>query len=449
MKKLLVAFVLAVLAFVMPAIAKAEAVYSAVKTTVVLHVKAYGLIAHARLFNWMAKSGLVLGANTLTSLIPNIYEALDVISREQVGFIPAVSRNSSGEQAALNQTIMIPIAPQATPGDNTPAVTAPNTGDETIGNVTMTISKSKHYPIRWNGEEQRGANNAGWYGGLLTQQFIQAFRTLGNLVEADLATTAYQNASRAYGTAGTTPFGTAGDLSDVAQLRKILDDNGCPQTDLQLVLNSASVANLRGKQSLLLKVNESGSQALLRKGSISDVPLEGFDLHNSAQLTAVTKGTGTSYVTSGSTAPGVNSIALVTGSGTVNAGDVVTFAADANNKYVVQNGVAAPGTITIGAPGALVTIATANAMTIGANYTPNIGFSRSAIQLITRRPQMPIGPDGKAMDMADDIMEVTDPVTGIVYEIAVYRQFMQLVYHVRLAWGTQAIKSNHIATLLG
>ncbi len=62
---------------------------------------------------------------------------------------------------------------------------------------------------------------------------------------------------------------------------------------------------------------------------------------------------------------------------------------------------------------------------------------------------MPIGPDGKAMDMADDVMQITDPVTGIVFDIAVYRQFMQLVYHVRLAWGTQAIKQNHIATLLG
>jgi hypothetical protein len=62
---------------------------------------------------------------------------------------------------------------------------------------------------------------------------------------------------------------------------------------------------------------------------------------------------------------------------------------------------------------------------------------------------MPIGPDGKAMDMADDVMTVTDPLTKIAFDIAVYRQFMQLVYHVRLAWGYQAIKSNHIVELLG
>jgi hypothetical protein len=53
------------------------------------------------------------------------------------------------------------------------------------------------------------------------------------------------------------------------------------------------------------------------------------------------------------------------------------------------------------------------------------------------------------MDMADDVMTVTDPVSGIAFDVAVYRQFMQLVYHVRLAWGVAAVKSNHIANLLG
>jgi hypothetical protein len=62
---------------------------------------------------------------------------------------------------------------------------------------------------------------------------------------------------------------------------------------------------------------------------------------------------------------------------------------------------------------------------------------------------MPIGPDGRAMDMADDVMTVTDPVSGISFDIAVYRQFMQIVYHVRLAWGTQGVKQAHTALLLG
>lgn len=387
-------------------------------------------------------------ANTLTGLIPTIYEALDVVSREMVGMIPAVSRNSSAERAALNQSILVPITPATSLADNTPAVSAPNTGDQVITNVSMTISRSKHAPIRWNGEEQRGMLNAGTYNSVLQGQFQQAFRTLINQIEVDLFTTAYQNASRAYGTPGTAPFGTAGDLSDVAMTRKILDDNGAPQTDLQLVLGTSAIANLRGKQSVLFKVNEAGSDALLRQGIIGR--LEGQDVHNSAGITAVTKGTGASYTTNtAGYAVGATQITLITGTGTVLAGDFVSFAGD-SNKYGVVAGVGAPGTITLAAPGLLQAIpASATAMTVGNSATPNLSFSKSAIQLVTRAPQMPVGPDGKPMDMADDVITVTDPVSGISFDVAVYRQFMQLVYHVRLAWGYQAIKPNHIAALLG
>lgn len=388
-------------------------------------------------------------ANTITSLVPTIYEALDVVSREMVGFIPAVTRNTSAERAALNQTILVPITQSQATATNTAATTAPNTGDQTISNVSMTISKSKHVPIRWNGEEQRGLINAGEYAGILKGQFAQAFRALTNEIETDLWTSAYQGSSRATGLAGTAPFGTSTDISAAAKARQILDDNGAPQSDLQLVLGSAATANLRGVQTILLKANEEGDNVFRREGVISMEKLAGFSLHNSNSVAALTAGTGASYVTSGSTAVGVSSIALVTGTGTVLAGDVVTFAADAVNKYVVNTGVAAPGTIVIGAPGARVVIATSNAMTIGAAYTPNMAFSKSAMQLIARVPAMPIGPDGRPMDMADDVVTVTDPWSGLSFEVAVYRQFLQLVYHVRLAWGTACIKPAHVATLMG
>lgn len=387
-------------------------------------------------------------ANTLNNLIPFMYQGLDVVSREMVGFIPAVSHDTSAERAALNQQILVPIAPAATLTDNTPAVTSPDIGDQTIGNVPMTISKSKSASIRWNGEQQLGLTTAGSFDAVLRGQFAQAFRALANAIEVDLWTAAYQGASRATGTAGTTPFATAADLTDLSGLRRILDDNGAPQSDLQFVMGSAAVGNLRGKQTILLRVNEAGSSALLRDGSITDLPLDGFALHNSGAISVVTKGTGTSYVTSGSTAPGVSSIALVTGSGTVLAGDVATFAADANNKYVVNTGVAAPGTIAIGAPGALVTIGTANAMTIGNNYTPNVGFSKSAMQLITRPPATPTM-NGRPADLADDMMLLTDPISGVTYEVSLYRQYRQMLIQVSLAWGVACIKSNHVAILMG
>ena len=390
-------------------------------------------------------------ANTLTSLTPTLYEALDIVSREMVGYIPAVSRNSSAERAALNQSILVPLTTPGTPGDNTPAVTAPNTGDQTVDNVSMTIDKSKHIPIRWNGEEQRGLINAGSYNGILLNQFVQGFRSLVNLIEVDLHTTVYTSASRAYGTAGTAPFGTADDLSDVAELAKILDDNGAPVSDRQFVAGSAAMAKLRGKQSVLFKANEAGTDELLRNGVLGR--LEGFDVHNSAAVVQHVKGAASGQLINGAEAIGQTTLTLDTitvNTTGIKAGDIVTHASDSANKYVVNTGlVATSGNIVIGAPGLLVAAADNDAVAIGNSYTPNTGFSRSAVQLITRAPAMPIGPDGRAMDMADDTMMITDPVSGITFEIAVYRQFMQLVYHVRLAWGAKAIKSAHIATLIG
>ncbi len=387
-------------------------------------------------------------ANTLTGLIPTLYEALDTVSREMVGFIPAVTRNTSSARAALNETILVPITTGQVANDNIAGVSAPNTGDQTVTSIAMTIGKSKHVPIRWGGEEQRGMGNAGTYNGVLLNQFTQGFRTLTNLIEVDLFNAAIINASRAYGVAGTAPFGVPGNLSDVAMVRKILSDNGTSTSELQYVGSTSAFANLRGVQSVLFKVNESGSSDLLRNGVLGR--LEGFDLHESVAVTMQAKGTGASYTTTNAGfAAGSTQIALIAGTGTVNPGDVITFSGDAN-QYVVQLGIAAPGTITIGAPGLVQAIPSlATAVTVGASRTPNVAFARSAIQLITRAPQMPVGPDGVAMDMADDVVQVTDPVSGITFDIAVYRQFMQMVYHVRVAWGAAAIKPEHTVLSLG
>lgn len=378
-------------------------------------------------------------ANTLTNLIPDLYEALDQVSRELTGYIPAVTRDSGIARAAVGENVRIPVTTEVQSADTVPGVNAPNTGDTAVDNVVATITKSKHVAVRWNGEETKGLNNAGTFSTIQADRFYQAMRTLVNEIETDIHVEAYKNASRAFGTAGTTPFATAADLSDFAGVLRILEENGAPRSDLQLVLGHAAIGNLRGKQSGLFKVNEAGTSDMLRNGMTDRVM--NMAIRHSHAISLHSAGTGANYLVNGASPIGDTSVSVDGGTGTILAGDVVSFAGD-GSKYV--SGGLTGSNLALNKKGLLVAAADDVAITRGAGYTPNVAFARSAIALATRAPALPEGGD-----MADDMLTITDPLTGLSFEVAVYRQFMQVVYHVRLAWGVKAIKQEHIALLMG
>ena len=380
-------------------------------------------------------------ANTLTSLIPSLYESLDIISRELVGAIPCVTRDSMVERAAVGQLVTSFVTPTATATNITPGVTPPNDGDQTIGNVQLTITKARRVPFRWNGEETLGVNNSGaGASAIRNAQMTQAIRTLVNEMEVDVVTAARVGASRAYGTPGTTPF--ASTLGDPAQVRKILDDNGAPMGDRCMIIDTTAGAAIR-TLAQLTKANEAGSILTRSEGQLLDI--HGFSLHESAAVGVVTKGTGASYTSNtAGYAVGATDITLITGTGTVLAGDIVTFAGD-TNKYVVAVGTAAPGVISLAAPGLRVALAaSAVAMTIGNNFTSNLAFSGSSIILATRTPALPDGGDS-----AVDRQMITDPRSGISFEVAMYAQYRQMQYEVSACWGVKGIKAQHGAILLG
>lgn len=374
-------------------------------------------------------------ANTLTGLLPTLYEAVDVVSREMVGFIPACTIDAKAESAALNQSITVPITPAAAAEDSVPGQLPPDTGDQAIGNTQITITKSKAVPFRWTGEEQKGVNNGVGYKNIRRDQISQAIRTLVNLVDADLAST-FTRASRAWGTAGTAPF--ASDLSDPANVRKILMDNGAPMSDLQLVIDTTAGAKVRSLAQLT-KANEAGTNALREQGVLLDI--HGFKLRESAGVMARSAvGTGTGYKLNGAHAKGATTINVQTGTGTILAGDVVTIG---NNKYVVATALSA-GSLTIGLPGLVDAQATGGNVTVSAIFTPNYAFDRSALVLAARQRAIP-----EEGDSADDRAYITDPVSGLTFEFAMYTQYMQVRYEVALAWGVANIKPNHSALLLG
>lgn len=384
-------------------------------------------------------------ANTLTGLIGSLYAGMNVVSREAVGFIPSVTRNASAERAAVGQAVTYPIAPTLTSSNITPAMAIPEPTDRTIGTGSITITKAKCVEFGFVGEEQRGLNNGAGFSQVQADLFAEGLRTLVNEIETDLGVEAYQNACRAFGTAGTTPFGSS--VGDAAQMRKILIDTGAPLTDLSGVIDSSAGANLRTLTNLT-RVNEAGTSMTLRDGELLNIA--GFSIKESAGVQSFTKGTnnGSASTNNAGYAIGSTTFTLASaGTGTILAGDYITFAGD-SNKYLVTSGdadVSGGGSITIAAPGIRIAIPASNTVitTVGSSVR-NIFFPRSALHLVTRAPALVNGDDA-----ADESMMLTDPRSGLSFEVRVYKGYRKTRYEVGMAWGVEAVKPQHIAALLG
>ena len=379
-----------------------------------------------------------MAGNTLTGLIPTIYTALDVVSREQTGFIPAVSRDAKADAAAKDQIVRAPVAPPTKTEDIIPGPSAPNTGDQNITGVDVTITKAKMAPVKWNGEEQLAIGPSGNYDVILADQFSQAFRALSNEMDADLAALYYKS-SRAVGAPKDTPFSIKDDLSDAALARQILVDNGSPTTDMRMVLGGEAMASIRGKQSVLFKANEAGTDQLLREGIIGRVM--GFNLHESANIKRTAKSTASGYKVNGAKKEGDIIVAISAGTGGIAVGTAVKFDGDDNQYLVVA---ATSSSITIAAPGLRQDLADQAAVTVLSEFAPNMAFDRNAFLLACRTPAMP-----KGGDTADDVMNVTDPVSGITFQIALYRQYRQVRYEVGVAWGVASVQPEHSTIIMG
>ena len=379
--------------------------------------------------------------NTLTNLIPDAYAALDVVSRELTGFIPSVARDSRADMVAVGQTLRSIVAPVNSSGaDITPAMAIPSALNQSIGNKSLTITKSRAYGFSWSGEDIMAVDKGPGYLTIQQDQIAQALRTAVNEIEADIAAAASAGASRAFGaTADTAPL-----ISDFSQAKKILDDNGAPGSDRHAILSTAGGVAVRGFSNLF-KVNEGGDTTLLRQGQLGD--LYGFALRESAQVVRPTAGGMTGALVNGALSIGATSIVFDTG--TVNttgivAGDIITIAGD-SNKYVVATGLAAAsGTITIAAPGLLKAAADNAAITVFGTSSRNCVFSRNAIVLATRLPAIP--PQG---DMAIDRQVITDPRTGLSFELAMYPGYRMNTYHVSIAYGISVFKPEHLAIIIG
>lgn len=375
-------------------------------------------------------------ANVLTSLQPVLYSAAQEVSNEPFGVIKAISASFDDKRVARGDAVKVPVAPTRTPTDFTPGATTSTGTDATADAVSVTISASKKVDWALTGEQIRSLENGGNDMEWARQMIAQGMRGLRNLAEVDCVTAIKQGASRAYGTAGTTPF--ASDLTALTNARKILQDNGAPLADLQFVGDSNAGLNLRNL-GIIQQAYQAGSDAERRSGQL--LRQFGFQIGESAGITTHTKGTGASYLINMASglAVGGTAVTVDTGTGTVLAGDIVTFAGT-SDKYVVGTALSG-GVFYLNRPGSRAAEADNDAVTVGNNYVPNLAFERSAVVGIMRPPVMPENATISQMLISDQF--------GMTYLMLDIQQYGQRTWELHLAWGFKVVQPEHVALVLG
>jgi hypothetical protein len=379
--------------------------------------------------------------NNLSALIPILYMAMQVISRELVGIIPAVSRDLQADGVAKGQIIRVPVTPPSENQDITPG-SPPTNGGTNFGYIDVAITKSRiAKPIQWNGEEQLSVGNQ--LNQMMVNQYAQAMRSLVNEAERDICAEAViglagnpAKSGGIYGSAGVTPF--ASNLADLAQIVKIMGDNGAPIADRHGILNTSAGANLRTLEKLT-NVDQAGDGTLLRQGVINR--LMGFDIRESGGYLPLAPGGGSGIETSAVVTKGASVIPVSALSVALNKGAIVTIG---SQKYVVTTDAAAGDTSIIIAPRLRDNVDDETAITVSAQYTPSLFFSRDAILFVARAPAMPQGGDE-----AKDVITITDPISNLSFQVALYGAYRQTRVEVGMAWGVKTINPEHGVVLLG
>ena len=373
-------------------------------------------------------------ANVFTSLAADIFVARDKVGRELVGAIPACTINADGTtRAAKGDTIRAAYTRAQTVNTTyAPSMTIPEGTDQTVDNMTMTLNSYASIQIPYTGEDVKHLDNGSGFQSVYGDQIYQAFRALSNKMELDLLLNINNSAGNAYGTAGTTPFSS--NMNDISNIRKLLVDRGMPDDgQVSGVWNTSATVNLRNLSNLY-KVNEAGSNELLRQGVLLD--LYGIKIRESAQVNSHTAGSAASYVLNGVHAVGATTITVKTGTGTLLPGDVIVIG---GKKYVVLVGLASAGAFTINS-GLQKAGADGDTVTPEASYAGNVVFHKAAVELGMRAIALPHGGDA-----AVDRMTVQDPWSGLIFELAMYKGYQKAMIEVGCLYGTKVWKPDFCA----
>jgi len=378
-------------------------------------------------------------SNVFTALEPRLFSAAKVVGRELTGFSAAADRSFNDKNVALGDTVKVPVAPALTASASSPSNVFPTGNDRTLTSRDLTLSNADEVSWHSTAEEERSLGNGGNADDVFIQTVEQGVRTLTNLIEASLGVTADLACTQGQGTAGTDPF--ASNLDATANFKKVLDDLGAPAIDRSIVIGTTSGASIRKQLTAGMLVGADAQVGGVRSGEILN--LNGFSIKESAGVATHVSGTGTGYLVNGTPALGDTSIPVDTGSGTILAGDMVSFDS-ATGLYGVKTDFVATNMI-LQDPGLIKQLTLPiddDSITIEPSHTANIAMQRSALVSVVRPALQPIGG-------GIEQMTITDSQTGFSFLMLRVVQNGQVSYFMKVVYDSFAPNPEFLAKIIG
>lgn len=378
-------------------------------------------------------------ANTVSNIMPKILARGLLALREQAIMPRVVNLDYAQQAAQKGDTIDVPIPSALSVSSVTPSNTPPAPADSSPSKVQISLNNWYEVNFHMTDKELVEVDRNEHF---VPMQMSEAVKAMANKINTTVHEQ-YKNVYGFAGTAGTTPFGSA--VSAATDARKILNQQLCPRTDRRMILDFDAEASALALDAFN-NVNEVGGTGPKIDGEIGRK--FGFDIYtDDAVVTHEAGGSGTPLV-NGALSVGDTSVAIdgMTGTDGLVVGDIITMAGDTQTYAVITAGTTTGGaqTVTV-SPSIKKAIADNAAVTVKADHVVNLGFHRDAFALAMRPLQGATQGDGYGNQM----VAMTDPVTGLSMRLEVSRQHKQIVYSLDALWGVKLIRPELAVRIAG
>lgn len=384
-------------------------------------------------------------SNTLTEVAPRILARALLTLRGFTVMPRQVNLDYGNDAKEQGDTVDVPIYSAIAAQAVTPSNTDPDDAGVSPTKVQIPLDQWYEAPFFMSDKDIHEAAR-----GFAPGQVVEAVRAIADQINTSLFGL-YKGVYGFTGTPGTTPFGTANDISDATNSRKVLNSQKAPLRDRRAVLDVDAAGNALQQRAFSDASWRNDDEGIV-EGMIGRKL--GFDWYEDQAVPTHTAGTiTTGLAAKSSTAQPVGDKTIVcttaasTGACALKEGDIITFAGQAQTYVVTADATEASAAtdVTVNIePGLEVALAGGEAVTVKSSHVANLAFHRDAFALAMRPLATPDGFDG-----GNIIRSMVDPQTGLTLRLEISRQHKRTRWALDALWGAKLVRPELAARLAG